>query len=559
MSFTTPVMSSTHVEDWNAGIAPGKTFRFDPMHFPHPMTPLSASTMGPAFSVGSTAGFQELQLPIESISVIHRNHYRYECWAMTQPATEEEAIRIGQTAEASIQREIGRMMDRWRGEHLPHITAQLQRLQSLDVVSASPATLSRLLNEAHAIHEDLWRVHFLIAGPMLLSIQIFDDLYADLFGADEAEGHALLVGEPSESVKAGIGLSDLAIAARERGLAGVMLETDDARLTAALEASEAGRAFLDQLAAYLETYGLRQDLFEMATPTWREDPTIALANVRNYLRSGHDARAEHAARVQAAEAALEAARARLAGFPEPVRGQFEAMVQFAKGGSFLQEEHNFHIDQRMTSLLRLFYLQVGQRFVDAGLLDTADDVFYLEIDELHESLIGLSDPDSVTGLREIVASRRADLVHAATLTPPPFIGEAPAGPPPSDNPMDRAMMRFFGGAPQQAEQSNQLKGNPGSRGTATGVARVARTLDEARHLQPGEVLVAVTTMPAWTPLFGVAAAVVTETGGALSHCAIVAREYAIPAVVGAAGATQRIASGQRVTVDGSTGVITIED
>jgi pyruvate,water dikinase len=89
------------------------------------------------------------------------------------------------------------------------------------------------------------------------------------------------------------------------------------------------------------------------------------------------------------------------------------------------------------------------------------------------------------------------------------------------------------------------------------VARVARTLAEATFLQPGEVLVAVTTMPPWTPLFGVAAAVVTETGGPLSHCAIVAREYGIPAVVGATGATRTIRTGQLVTVDGSRGVVTL--
>jgi hypothetical protein len=203
MTVATSVSSSAHVEDWNAGIEPGKTFRFDPMHFPYPMTSLSTSTMGPAFSKGATAGFHELQLPIDNISVVQRNHYRYECWTMKEPKTEEEARQIGETAEASIQREVGRMKDRWQNEHLPYIIAQLRRLESIDVTSASPATLSTLLNEAHAIHEDMWRVHFLIAGPMLLSIQVFDELYADLFGADEAEGHALLVGELSESVKAG--------------------------------------------------------------------------------------------------------------------------------------------------------------------------------------------------------------------------------------------------------------------------------------------------------------------------------------------------------------------
>jgi pyruvate,water dikinase len=107
--------------------------------------------------------------------------------------------------------------------------------------------------------------------------------------------------------------------------------------------------------------------------------------------------------------------------------------------------------------------------------------------------------------------------------------------------------------------SNELKGNAGSRGTASGAAFVARSLEEATGLQPGDILIAVTTMPAWTPLFGVAAAVVTETGGPLSHCAIVAREYGIPAVVGAQGATRIIRTGQQLTVDGSRGIVTIEE
>ena len=120
-------------------------------------------------------------------------------------------------------------------------------------------------------------------------------------------------------------------------------------------------------------------------------------------------------------------------------------------------------------------------------------------------------------------------------------------------------MRFWGGPPQEASAPGQLKGNAGSRGVASGPARVARTLDEAKAIQPGEILVAITTMPPWTPFFGIAAAVVTETGGPLSHCAIVAREYGIPAVVGAFGATEAITTGQWITVDGGTGLVTITE
>jgi phosphohistidine swiveling domain-containing protein len=180
----------------------------------------------------------------------------------------------------------------------------------------------------------------------------------------------------------------------------------------------------------------------------------------------------------------------------------------------------------------------------------------LTIDEVRAAVA--TDDESQDGdrVRTLVVQRRTEMDIARTLTPPPFLGDPPSGPPPGDNPFQRTTIKFFGGPPQQSEHANQLKANPGSRGVASGPARIARTLDDAAHLQPGEILVAITTMPAWTPLFGVAAAVVTETGGSLSHCAIVAREYGIPAVVGAYGATQRITTGQVVTVDGSSGVVT---
>ena len=98
-----------------------------------------------------------------------------------------------------------------------------------------------------------------------------------------------------------------------------------------------------------------------------------------------------------------------------------------------------------------------------------------------------------------------------------------------------------------------LRGLAASSGVVTATARIVLSLTEAHRLQQGEILVARGTSPAWTPLFGTAAAVVTEGGGLLSHCAIVAREYGIPAVVGAGGATRRIADGSQITVDGNKG------
>ena len=102
-----------------------------------------------------------------------------------------------------------------------------------------------------------------------------------------------------------------------------------------------------------------------------------------------------------------------------------------------------------------------------------------------------------------------------------------------------------------------LRGSAGSRGRVEGVARVVRSVDELHRVQPGEILVCRSTTPPWTPVFGSIAALVTDTGGVLAHGAIVAREYAIPAVMGTKVGTQMIADGQTITVDGDAGEVLI--
>jgi rifampicin phosphotransferase len=121
-------------------------------------------------------------------------------------------------------------------------------------------------------------------------------------------------------------------------------------------------------------------------------------------------------------------------------------------------------------------------------------------------------------------------------------------------------VKMFGsGPPPASDVPSELRGNAGSPGRVRGTARIVRSLDEADRLRPGDVLVAEFTAPPWTPLFATVSAVVTDAGGILSHCAVVAREYGIPAVVGTARATATIRDGQQVEVDGNAGLVRLLD
>jgi pyruvate,water dikinase len=531
------------------------TYTTDMMHNPDPMSPLQ-QTLQPSTFYGWQKAMREFGMPFKAMHVRFQNFYQYDRVEMIEPASPEEAKAGGEALEATMKREVGSLADRWNDEHLPRTRQIIDRFIAIerDSASAPLADIASMLGEFEEIRAELWTIHFRIVVPMMLGMQIYDELYTDLFGGTEADAHVLLGGRLTRSVAAGIGLSDLAANARAAGLDRLMIETPLDSLIQQLRMSEDGRAFLDDLGRYLDEFGYRSDLFDIMTPTWRENPLIPLSTVRWYLVNGFNARGDHDAKARAADEALDAARGRLASYPEPVRQQFEAMVAAARVAAALQEDHNFYIDQHSVAWTRLLFLQVGKRLVSAGVLELPDDIFMLRLDEIRDLLGSPISDSNPRQTRATVAERRAGMEHARTLTPPPFLGPPPEAPT-EDNVIARGMGNFWGLPPRPAEEPGQLMGNAGSRGVATGEAFLARNLSEATALQPGQILVAMTTMPAWTPFFGVAAAIVTETGGPLSHCAVVAREYGIPAVVGAAGAMSAIQPGQRITVDGGRGIV----
>jgi pyruvate,water dikinase len=192
-----------------------------------------------------------------------------------------------------------------------------------------------------------------------------------------------------------------------------------------------------------------------------------------------------------------------------------------------------------TVIMRIPPLEAGRRLAAADALAVPEDVFLLTVDEVKLALRSPSSGDWA----EIAAERRAVLEGQRQVNPPMHLGTEPSDELLADAAVN-SFSRFFGDPIEQDESSNVLAGTAASRGKVTGRACVVHTLDEADRLQQGDILVCEMTMPAWTPLFGVASAVVTDSGGALSHSAIVAREYGIPCVVGTTSGTRRIADGQ---------------
>jgi phosphohistidine swiveling domain-containing protein len=529
-------------------------WQHDPMHFPDPLAPMEAAmlqrTLGPGFGYGA----RTYHAPIERVEVRAVNGYFYQAMVPVQGTPEEMAAQ-GQRAEQAIQAVAGRLGELWEQEVLPEVREHLAAWERFDLEGASRAELVAHLDDTWARLGRVWELHFVTVLPVYLALSEWDELYRGLFAdSGPLDSYRLLEGLPNMTVEVGQELWQLSRRALASDAVRRALEdVAPAEVPAALETTAAGHAFLAELRAYLDRYGRRADKWTLTAPSWTEDPTPAIESLRDFARRS-DADAPAVMTQLAAvgrERAIAEARERLAGYPAAVVGQFEGMLSAAQAAVVLTEDHNFWIDNMTIHHLRAVLLACGARLVADGAVDDAEDVLMLVPDELRAAL---AEPGA--DVRAVVARRAATIERQAALEPPAVLGTLPDAPPPDDA-FGRFVAKFFGAPPAEAEAENELRGAPGSAGRVRGTARIISSIAEAGRLEPGDILVAETTAPPWTPLFATVAAVVTDTGGVLSHCAVVAREYGIPAVVGTGAASRAIADGQRIEVDGDAGLVRI--
>jgi pyruvate,water dikinase len=246
-------------------------------------------------------------------------------------------------------------------------------------------------------------------------------------------------------------------------------------------------------------------------------------------------------REQAAQAML----ARLKGLR---RRLFRRLVTWAQKSVPLREEGLADLGLGYPHL-RHMLRELGRRLAQAGAIEQPDDTFWLLDAEAAQAAGALDRGESIQAMAGAVRQRKATWGAELHLIPPPVL-------PPKSRWMGLDLNRFV--AAQQGDRvADTIRGAGTSPGRVTGTACVLHTPDDFQKMQPGDVLVATITTPAWTPLFARAAAIVTDIGGQLSHGSIVAREYGIPAVMGTGVATRRIRSGQIITVDGSAGTVSL--
>ena len=400
-----------------------------------------------------------------------------------------------------------------------------------------------------------------IASSSELALQKFYDKFVR--GDADPPAQTFLLGYESEPIRAETALYDLAEWSRGvPGLAGAILGMRTTSLATA-QLSGAPPAGMDaglwqqwehRFQLHLDRFGHTVYNLDFINPVPADDPSPLLDTLKFYLRGqGND---PHRRRELAAARREDSTNRILARLHPARRAAFVRLLRWAQGSAPIREDALADVGLGWP-LMRRMLRELGQRLVAAGLIAEPDDVFWLRHQEVSSAvgfgLAGPSGPAAITGaerpvLADAVGERRMRWRGQRRAAAPQMLPEI------------RWLQRSLAGMmPEgsQDQQGNTIKGVGASQGRVSAPARVLAGPEDFARMQPGEVLVARITTPAWTPLFAMASAVVTDVGGPLSHSSIVAREYGIPAVLGTGVATRRITSGQQIEVDGDAGTVTL--
>jgi pyruvate,water dikinase len=390
------------------------------------------------------------------------------------------------------------------------------------------------------------------AGSEMLFTRVYEKMVKR---EGDPDAPAFLMGYDSIPIRAEKALFDLAQWCRERAdLASYLTDTPTAALAERWEdgqapegvGADAWREWQNRFCEHLDQYGYAIYDLDFAKPVPADEPTPILEVLKMYLGGrGTNPRERQQQLAERREQATQETLERLKGLKLKI---FRKVLGWAQHLAPLREDGIADIGLGYP-LLRRMLRELGRRFAQAGAIVQADDVFWLRENEVREAASALDQGALLSDMTGRIQERKAAWRANRRVTPPPQL-------PPSKKFMGMSTDIWLA-ASTEDQVGEAIKGVAASPGRVTATARVLHGPEDFDQMRPGDILVAGITTPAWTPLFAMAAGVVTDIGGPLSHGSIVAREYGIPAVLGTGVASRRIHSGQTITVDGDAGTVVL--
>jgi phosphohistidine swiveling domain-containing protein len=451
-----------------------------------------------------------------------------------------------------------KFLEWWQRRYLPEIQRNFEYLDSHPMDTSSLPELMILLEDAIDIQERHFRLHWMLNLAQFQSSLTFEGLFTRIIGdTNKALVGRILVSDEDRNWDS---VRDLWKLKEHAGKSSVIARAFDEETAAgvmeALAGSGEGREFLKQVDAYKMEYGNKSMwAHEYIYPTWRENPTPIIEAVRGYLISDYDYEKDVLQLRESRDAAIDDMWALVpAGTPQGERDALQSALDLALKMTPLTPDHHFYMDQGTYARVRLVLMAVGRTLVSQSVLREPDDVMFLRYHELRV----ISANRSAFDAGALVAKRRREREAAYSVRPRLWAGTI------TDWSLHGEPYKGMWDWPAIYERSKEakqpsgtLRGLGASAGVVEGTARVVDSPEQFDQVQKGELLICKMTSPAWVVLFTKIAGLVTDSGGALSHSAVVSREFGIPAVVGTRVATQTIKTGQRVRVNGADGIVEI--
>ncbi len=476
------------------------------------------------------------------------------------PRSASEAAELAPYYEMVMPVYAEKFLDWWRRRYLPEILRNFEYLDTFPMNSASLPDLMILLEEALDIQERHFRLHWILNLAQFQSAFDFEKLFRAIIGEKHADlvGRILVSDEDRnwDSIRELWKIKELV---KQTSVLKVLFDTSTsaAELKASLAATDEGKDLLRRLDEFSTEFGNKAIYsHEYIFPTWREDSTPFLEALRGYVSDDYDyPEAVRKLRENRAAAIAEMWSLFPGNRPQSDRERLERMLDCALKMAPLTPNHHFYMDQGTYARVRLVLIGIGRRMVELGILTRPDDTVFLKYHELRV----ISANRAAFDVKGLVAERRAAREAALQLQPPMWAGtitqwslyEEPY----------KGNWGWPGTYTKAAEAAKapkgKLRGLGASAGVTEGRARLVTGIEQFDEIEKGEILVCKMTNPAWVMAFTKIAGLVTDAGGALSHPAVVSREFGIPAVVGTGKATQEIKTGQRIRLDGSSGLIEI--
>ncbi|TMC45783.1 MAG: hypothetical protein E6J23_04000 [Chloroflexi bacterium] len=513
-------------------------WRRDDAHVTQVITPLAIEYTRHGANYGMRRRDEELGSPV----LMRLESFNGRNYSGSQALRPPDEIAVHQREALAKRRSLARRVPRdWDERYLPELNEHYVWMRALSLDRSSGPEAASAWDDLWRRHRRAWRIHMLVTAGAYTVMDELAEVYEALVGGSQADAFALTQGLARTLQQLENDLHDLTTAARTSAAVAEAM----ARGASFEELRSRDPSFDDAVREFLRVHGeagASGDHF--GSVSWADDPTLLIRAVAQRLRmSGEDPRVRQAGlRARAGEIAAHA-RKTLADRPDDL-ARFEEVFAAARGAGPLTEEHNYWLDRRNHANVGRAARTFGARLVSDGVIKNREEIFLLYLDEVRDALRAPRD------LSTLIVERENEQAEWRRMEAPETIGQPDAAGPSRSTPIWHLLYREA-----QDDPARALRGAPASAGIARGPARLVRNLEEFAKFQRGDVLVCQSSNVSWIPLFTSAAAIVTEVGGPLSHAAVVAREFGIPAVVGTSVALSTLVDGELLEVDGSAGMV----